>query len=85
MAASDESKLTAVSNVDIDDSGRFKYVLIKCYLGEKTKDVVRGYSWAEYHGIFLKKYLLAKENQWRKTVHLHFRTPKNVIFQNSEY
>lgn len=50
MAASEESKLAAVLNVDIDDSGRFKYVLVNCYLGEKSKFVVRGYSWAEYHG-----------------------------------
>ena len=41
MAASEESKLAAVSNVDIDDSGRFKYVLVNCYLGEKSKFVVR--------------------------------------------
>jgi len=46
----DESKLAAVENVDIDAAGRFKYVLIKLYLGEKTKTVVRGFKWAEYHG-----------------------------------
>eukprot|EP00111_Clytia_hemisphaerica_P019977 TCONS_00058914-protein len=49
MAVSGEDKLSAVTDVDIDDSGKFKYVLIKLYLGEKSKCVVRGYSWAEYH------------------------------------
>lgn len=46
-----QAKLDAVADVDIDDHGRFKYVLIKVYYGEKDefKYIVRGYSWAEYH------------------------------------
>ena len=54
MASADvdgkKEKLDAVLDVDIDDSGIFKYILIKLYIGEKTKCVVRGFGWAEYHG-----------------------------------
>jgi len=44
--------------VDIDESGTFKYVLIKIHRAVLNSDgnqdsmfVVRGHSWAEYHGI----------------------------------
>ena len=41
-----------VADVDIDQSGVYKYILIK--LTDKksggSKVVVRGYSWADYHG-----------------------------------
>lgn len=42
-----------IVNVDIDAAGRFKYILIKIKIGDKEKYVVRGYSWAEFHGIHL--------------------------------
>lgn len=45
-----DAKLAAIEDVDIDGSGRFKYVLIKCSVGERSKFIVRGYKWAEYHG-----------------------------------
>lgn len=52
-----EAKLEAVENVQIDDEGVFKYVLIKVYGPEKqdgsepSKIVVRG-SLKEWHGKF---------------------------------
>ena len=47
------SKLGQVQNVDIDNSGRFKYILVKVIDGSNHKHVVRGYSRAEYHGRFI--------------------------------
>ena len=44
------SKLEQVENVDIDRSGRFKYILVKIIDGNNQKYIVRGYSRAEYHG-----------------------------------
>ena len=44
--------MDGVADVDIDKSGVFKYILIK--LSDKksgaSKVVVRGYSWADFHG-----------------------------------
>ena len=45
-----EAKLAAVDEVDIDNSGKFKYVLIKVTAGSHSKFVVRGFDWAEFHG-----------------------------------
>ena len=53
-------KLAQIPDVDIDPSGRFKYVLIKVYIDdvsatpetEKSKYVVRGYADCLYHGMF---------------------------------
>lgn len=49
--------LAQIPDVDIDSDGVFKYVLIRVRLtrpsGNPTKDskeIVRGYKWAEYHG-----------------------------------
>ena len=48
-------KFNSISPVDID-TGRFKYVLIRVYFEdpnseqESSKLIVRGYSWASYHG-----------------------------------
>lgn len=53
-----DAKLEAVPLVDIDDSGRFKYILIKVYGKEKadgsepSKLIVRGYQRAQWHGNF---------------------------------
>lgn len=52
-----DAKLEAVPLVDIDEEGRFKYVLIKVYGKEKSdgtepsKLIVRGYKRAQWHGI----------------------------------
>ncbi|XP_023647393.1 14 kDa phosphohistidine phosphatase [Paramormyrops kingsleyae] len=47
------ARLAAVPAVDIDPSGVFKYVLIRVRSTEEgndsSVDIVRGYSWAEYH------------------------------------
>lgn len=49
-------KLDAVPIVDIEDSGRFKYILIKVYGREQAdgtepfKLIVRGYQRAQWHG-----------------------------------
>lgn len=47
----DQAKLDAVSYVDIDESGKFKYVLVKLYINDKSKYIVRGFKWGEYHGM----------------------------------
>ena len=44
------AKLDAVSEVDIDASGKFKYVLIKASIGDHVKHLVRGFCAAEWHG-----------------------------------
>lgn len=52
-----DAKLEAVPLVDIDE-GRFKYILIKVYAkqladgSEPSKLIVRGYSRAQWHGIW---------------------------------
>ena len=43
------SLLDRVLNVAIDDSGTFKYILLRVRDGEKEKFVVRGDGGAEYH------------------------------------
>jgi phosphohistidine phosphatase len=44
--------------VDIDASGRFKYVLIRLYLKDNTsKLLVRGHAWGEYHDDIYQKTL----------------------------
>ncbi|XP_069626625.1 14 kDa phosphohistidine phosphatase [Haliaeetus albicilla] len=49
MAAATEA-LSRVADVEIDDSGVFKYVLVRVRAaGGPGKDVVRGHGWAEYH------------------------------------
>ncbi|NWX91166.1 PHP14 phosphatase, partial [Nothoprocta pentlandii] len=47
MAAA--AALARVPDVDIDGGGVFKYVLVRVSAGGGSKDVVRGYGWAEYH------------------------------------
>lgn len=54
MAAAD---LAQIADVDIDSDGIFKYVLIRVHAAppsetpaEESKEIVRGYKWAEYHG-----------------------------------
>ena len=54
MMASD--KLAAIEEVDIDASGTFKYVLINCYLDDKTKQIIRGHAWAQWHGKINSEY-----------------------------
>ena len=43
--------MNEIPSVDIDPSGRFKYILIKLRHNGQEKFIVRGHSWAEYHGI----------------------------------
>lgn len=51
-----DPKLEAIPLVDIDDSGRFKYILIKVFGREQadgtepSKLIVRGYKRAQWHG-----------------------------------
>ena len=45
-------------DVDIDPSGKFKYVLIKLHHDDNTsKLLVRGYAWGEYHDDIYQKTL----------------------------
>ena len=48
-----KAKFDAIPDVDIDQAGTFKYVLIKVHGSEKDdfKYITRGYSWGEFHGI----------------------------------
>ena len=48
--ASLEEKLSSIEEVDIDESGKFKYILIRVTAGSKSKLIVRGFDWAEFHG-----------------------------------
>ncbi|KAJ8038480.1 14 kDa phosphohistidine phosphatase [Holothuria leucospilota] len=41
--------IDSIPLVDIDPSGRFKYVLIKAKSGSREKMFVRGFSWGSYH------------------------------------
>ena len=44
-----------IPDVDID-TGKFKYILIKVWQQDdesKSKFIVRGYTWAGYHGLLL--------------------------------
>ena len=55
MAEGTSTKLESVADVEIDASGRFKYILIKVIDdsgGGVYKYVVRGFDWADYHGKF---------------------------------
>ena len=54
MAEGMSTKLENVADVEIDATGRFKYVLIKVIdnSGGAYKHVVRGFDWADYHGKF---------------------------------
>ncbi|CAH3024110.1 unnamed protein product [Porites evermanni] len=55
MEEGTSTKLKSVADVEIDATGRFKYVLIKVIDdsgGGVYKYVVRGFDWANYHGKF---------------------------------
>ena len=43
--------MDAIKEVEIDSDGTFKYILIKISQEDERKTIVRGYGWAEYHGI----------------------------------
>ncbi|XP_071509453.1 14 kDa phosphohistidine phosphatase-like [Diadema antillarum] len=43
------SVLESVDDVDIDQSGKFKYILIQLKSGNKKKYIVRGYGRCGYH------------------------------------
>ena len=45
------SSIEEIPEVEIDANGRFKYILIRMNQNGKEKLVVRGFAWAEYHGI----------------------------------
>ncbi len=45
------SDLDKIENVKIDSNGRFKYILIKLIHNNQEKFIVRGFKWAEYHGM----------------------------------
>lgn len=51
------AELSQIPDVDIDSDGVFKYVLIRVHAAApsgapagESKEIVRGYKWAEYHG-----------------------------------
>ena len=56
--SNDTSKLDKIEDVIIDDNGKFKYVLIELNSGSSKKYIVRGFGWAEYHGMAIRSYFL---------------------------
>jgi len=47
------NSMARISDVEIDPNGVFKYILIKVKAKDGTnKIIVRGYGWAQYHGIY---------------------------------
>ena len=60
MAASAKDKLAAVPDVEIDDGGRFKYILIKLYVDDGGSEdifkyIVRGSGKAAFHGRLIQQ------------------------------
>nr|XP_033773025.1 14 kDa phosphohistidine phosphatase-like [Geotrypetes seraphini] len=60
--------LAQIPDVDIDPDGIFKYVLIRVVVthpddSEDSKDIVRGYKWAEYHADIYDKVAAEIEKQ----------------------
>ena len=56
MAEGTSPKLSNIPDVEIDENGTFKYILIKVIddtHGNVYKYIVRGSAWATYHGGFL--------------------------------
>ena len=51
MDAASSDLTQAVPDVDIDEAGVFKYILIRVTSGGASKYVVRGYASCEYHGL----------------------------------
>ncbi|XP_065918188.1 14 kDa phosphohistidine phosphatase-like [Dysidea avara] len=50
------SVLDRVADVDIDANGTFKYILINVETKDgSSKEIVRGYEWAQYHGDILDR------------------------------
>lgn len=54
-----DNGLKSFADVDIDESGTFKYILIKLTdrRSNSSKFIVRGYSWASYHGNIYVNYM----------------------------
>ncbi|XP_054769738.2 14 kDa phosphohistidine phosphatase-like [Lytechinus pictus] len=52
-----------VDEVDIDGSGRFKYILIKLSVGDQSKYIVRGYRRCGYHADIYDEVTPALEKQ----------------------
>jgi hypothetical protein len=48
--------LDSFENVNIASEGRFKYIQIRLRYNNEEKTIVRGYKWAEYHGISIFLY-----------------------------
>lgn len=56
VGAAKNPKLKSVAEVEIDKSGKFKYILIKVHDPSKEREfkhIVRGFSKANYHGNLL--------------------------------
>ncbi|XP_783577.1 14 kDa phosphohistidine phosphatase [Strongylocentrotus purpuratus] len=55
--------LGRVDDVDIEASGKFKYILIQLSVGDQTKYIVRGYSHCGYHADIYDEVTPALEKQ----------------------
>ena len=61
-----------IPQAEIDPTGVFKYVLIRVHSKEEgddsEMDIVRGYSWAEYHGKSVTYVILKCFRQQKKSL-----------------
>lgn len=68
------SLMANIPQADIDPSGVFKYVLVRVHSREEGDDsevdIVRGYSWAEYHG--------------KRLLQGQLRNPKRTLIVNNQ-
>lgn len=94
------SSLSDIPSVEIDPSGRYKYILIKLRQNDHEKFVVRGHAWADYHGIgflggrnkkpvfLIRLALMLKPTYW---INSRVRTPrrhrvsKSSVSEEDEY
>ena len=70
MAEGTSPKLSNLADVEIDGNGRFKYILIKV---KDTADgvykyIVRGFSWASYHGRLPNKQTIKGLKHMRQSI-----------------
>jgi hypothetical protein len=55
-----------IETVNIDDNGRFKYILIKLESNKEEKFVIRGALSADYHGLNMLIYILSNIKKYLK-------------------
>lgn len=79
--------LDKVQDVDIDGHGRFKYILIdvRDEVNKASKQIVRGYSRAQWHGEFVDIYSVLYFKQDTFVTYLAMRDTRHGIFYFIEH